>query len=131
VALTYEGHVHHAIAAAWFGTLSSEATLTFCRLTQLGLLRLLTAQAVMGDEVMTQPQAWAAYDRWLQDPRVELVYEPPDIEARFRALTRLRQPATKDWADSYLAAFASVGQLTLATFDEGLRRKARSAVLLW
>ena len=44
--------MHHAIAAAWFRTLSSEATLTFCRLTQLGLLRLLTAKAVMGDEVM-------------------------------------------------------------------------------
>ncbi len=130
VALTYEGHVHHAIAAAWFGTLSSEATLTFCRLTQLGLLRLLTAKAVMGDEVMTQPQAWAAYDRWLQDPRVGLVDEPPEIEARFRALTRRRQPATKDWADSYLAAFATIGQLTPVTFDRGLRAKAKSAILL-
>ena len=24
-------------------------------------------------EVMTQPQAWTAYDRWLRDPRVEFV----------------------------------------------------------
>jgi len=130
VALTYEGHVHHGIAAEWFEALSSDATLTFCRFTQLGLLRLLTAKAVMGDEVMTQPQAWAAYDRWLQDPRVELVDEPPELEPRFRALTRLRQPATKDWADSYLAAFATVGQLTPVTFDKGLGTKAKSAVLL-
>jgi hypothetical protein len=28
-------------------------------ITQLGLLRLLTAKTVMGDEVMTQPRAWA------------------------------------------------------------------------
>jgi len=49
VALTYEGHVHHGIAAEWFGTRSSGATLTFCRFTQLGLLRLLTAKAVMGE----------------------------------------------------------------------------------
>jgi toxin-antitoxin system PIN domain toxin len=130
VALTYEGHVHHRIAAEWFETLSPDATLTVCRFTQLGLLRLLTANAVMGDEVMTQPQAWAAYDRWLQDPRVELVDEPPKIEPRFRALTRLRQPATKDWADSYLAAFATIGQLTVVTVDKGLRTKAKSAVLL-
>jgi toxin-antitoxin system PIN domain toxin len=130
VALTYEAHVHHGIAAEWFETLSSEATLAFCRFTQLGLLRLLTATAVMGDEVMTQPQAWAAYDRWWQDPRVELVTEPPELEPRFRALTRLRQPATKDWADSYLAAFATMGQLTAVTFDKGLRTKAKSAVLL-
>lgn len=100
VALTYEGHTHHSNAAGWFATVSPDATLAFCRFTQLGLLRLLTAKAVMSDEVMTQPQAWAAYDRWLRDPRVECVDEPAEIEARFRALTRLRQPATKDWADS-------------------------------
>lgn len=130
VALTYEGHIHHSNAAEWFETLSPDATFAFCRFTQLGLLRLLTAKAVMGDEAMTQPHAWAAYDRWLQDPRVDFVHEPAEIEARFRALTRRRQPATKDWADSYLAAFAIVGQLTLVTFDQGLRSRAKSAILL-
>ena len=130
VALTYEGHRHHLIAADWFATLSADASFAFCRFTQLGLLRLLTASAVMGDEVMTQFQAWAAYDRWLKDPRVELVDEPAEIETRFRALTRLRQPAVKDWADSYLAAFATVGQLALVTFDRGLRSKTRSTILL-
>ena len=39
VALTYEGHVHHAIAAEWFRTLPPDATLVFCRFTQIGLLR--------------------------------------------------------------------------------------------
>jgi predicted nucleic acid-binding protein len=58
------------------------------------------------------------------------VDEPAEIETRFRALTRLRQPATKDRADSFLAAFATVGQVTLVTFDRGLRAKAKSAVLL-
>jgi toxin-antitoxin system PIN domain toxin len=130
VALTYEGHTHHSTAANWFATLSPDANLAFCRFTQLGLLRLLTTAAVMRDEVMTQPKAWATYDRWLEDPRVEFVNEPPEIEARFRTLTRLRQPATKDWADSYLAAFATAGQLTLVTFDRGLRSKAESSILL-
>ena len=130
VALTYEGHAHHRTAATWFAALEPDVSLLFCRFTQLGLLRLLTTAVVMGDEVMTQPQAWAAYDQWLEDPRVELVDEPAEIEARFRALTRLRQPATKDWADSYLVAFAAVGQLTLVTFDRGLRSKAKSAILL-
>jgi toxin-antitoxin system PIN domain toxin len=130
VALTYEGHTHHSNASEWFGTLPPDATFVFCRFTQLGLLRLLTAKAVMADEVMTQPQAWTAYDRWLTDPRVEFVDEPAEIETRFRALTRLRQPATKDWADSYLVAFASAGQLTLVTFDRGLRSRAKAAILL-
>ena len=130
VALTYEGHIHHSNAAEWFAGLSQDAGFVFCRFTQLGLLRLLSARAVMNDEVMTQPQAWAAYDRWLTDPRVEFVDEPADTETPFRALTRLRQPATKDWADSYLAAFATVSQLTLVTFDRGLRSKAKSAIVL-
>jgi toxin-antitoxin system PIN domain toxin len=130
VALTYEGHAHHRKAASWFGALEPAAGLSFCRFTQLGLLRLLTAEAVMGDEVMTQPQAWAAYDQWLQDSRIGFMEEPADTETRFRALTRLRQPATKDWADSYLAAFATIGQLTLVTFDRGLRGKAKSVLIL-
>ena len=130
VALTYEGHVHHLQAAAWFATLPADATMVFCRFTQLGLLRLLTAQAVLGDEAMTQPQAWTAYDRWLDDARIEFVGEPGDIDGRFRALTRRRAPATKDWADSYLAAFADAGRLTVVTFDRALRSKAKLAILL-
>ena len=54
----------------------------------------------MGDEVMTQPEAWRAYDRWQQDDRVELMNAPFKLEARFRTLTRRPGPATKDWADS-------------------------------
>ncbi len=130
VALTYEGHIHHSVAADWFAELPGHATFAFCRFTQLGLLRLLTAEAVMKDEVMTQPQAWAAYDRWRRDPRVDFIDEPTDLETRFRALARLRQPATRDWADSYLAAFAAASQLILVTFDRGLRRRAKSAILL-
>ena len=53
-----------------------------------------------------------------------------ELEAQFRTFTRLRQPATKDWADSYLAAFATVGQLTLVTFDKALRAKAKPTVVV-
>lgn len=130
VALTYEGHAHHTIAVDWFSTVDEGASLIFCRFTQLGLLRLLTAGAVMGDEVMSQPEAWTAYDRWQQDERVDFMDEPPGLEQRFRTLTRLRHPATKDWADSYLAAFAATGQLTLVTFDRALRTKVKPLIFL-
>ena len=129
VALTYEGHAHHSTAVEWFTTVNRDSTLVFCRFTQLGLLRLLTTGAVMGDEVMTQPEAWTAYDRWQQDDRVDLMDEPFGLEARFRSLTRLRNPAAKDWADSYLAAFAAAALLTLVTFDRTLRRKVKARVL--
>jgi len=130
IALTYQGHVHHARAAAWFSVLPVDSRLFFCRFTQLGFLRLLTAAAVMADEVMNQPQAWQTYDRWLQDDRVACLDEPPGLERIFRSLTRLRRPATKDWADSYLCAFASASQLTLVTFDRSLSRKAANSRLL-
>lgn len=130
VALTYEGHVHHVVARDWFDGLDPDSRLFFCRLTQLGLLRLLSAQALMGDEVMNQPETWGAYDRWLQDERIDFIEEPAGLESLFRTTTRLRQPAPKDWADSYLAAFAGASQLTLVTFDRALRTKAKPLVLL-
>ena len=84
----------------------------------------------MGDEVMNQQKAWGAYDRWLQDERVDYMDEPPGLENRFRSMTQLRHPAAKHWADSYLAAFAATSHLTLVTFDRAFRAKARPLVLL-
>jgi toxin-antitoxin system PIN domain toxin len=130
IALTYLGHVHHGRAAEWFSMLPADSRLFFCRFTQLGFLRLLTAEAVMGDELMNQRQAWQTYDRWLQDDRVACLDEPSDLERILRNLTRLRRPATKDWADSYLCAFASASQLSLVTFDRSLSRKASNFRLL-
>jgi toxin-antitoxin system PIN domain toxin len=130
IALTYEGHVHHVIARDWFGGLPPDSHVFFCRFTQLGLLRLLTAEAVMGDEAMNQQEAWGAYDLWRQDEQVDFMDEPPRLESGFRALARSRHPAPKDWADSYLAAFANASQVTMVTFDRGFRSKAKSLVLL-
>lgn len=123
IALTYDGHVHHAIAATWFDSLRSNSRLFFCRFTQLGLLRLLTAEAVMGANVLNQAQAWQAYDRWLADDRMSFAEEPSGVERIFRSLSRQGRPAPKDWADSYLGAFA-----TVVTFDHALARKATHSV---
>ena len=130
VALTHGQHVHHVIARDWFASLDADERFCFCRFTQLGLLRLLTAAAVMGDEVLDQREAWSVYDRWRQDDRVTFLEEPPGLEQRFRGLTRLKHPAPKHWADAYLIAFAERGQLTLVTFDRTFRGKARPLVLL-
>lgn len=131
VALTYDRHVHHGIARTWFEGLAPTARLFFCRLTQLGLLRLLTAPAVMGpDRAQSQQEAWKAYDLWLADERIEFLEEPNGIETQFRFLTRSLQAAPKDWADAYLAAFAQTWRLTLVTFDQGFQNKAQDLVLL-
>jgi predicted nucleic acid-binding protein len=94
-------------------------------------LRLLTTAAVLGeDKVLSQPQAWSVYDRWIQDDRVSYVDEPSGLAARFRFFAQYELPAPKDWGDSYLYAFAETGDLRLVTFDHGLRQKGTHVVLL-
>jgi predicted nucleic acid-binding protein len=107
------------------------ARLFFCRLTQLGLLRLLSAAAVMGpDRAKSQQEAWKAYDRWFQDERIEFLDEPGGLETQFRALTRSPHASPKDWADSYLLAFAFGADLRLVTFDQALHQKGTNVLLL-
>lgn len=130
VALTHGGHVHHQVATDWFEDLPEDARFCFCRFTQLGFLRLLTAEVAMGDEVLNQSQAWAVYDKWLDDDRVRLIEEPPDLELRFRARSRSRRASPKAWADAYLAAFAEASQLTLVTFDLAFRGRIKPIMLL-
>jgi toxin-antitoxin system PIN domain toxin len=130
VALTHAAHVHHLVVHDWFESLEGAGHLCFCRFTQLGFLRLLTAETVMGDEVLTQAEAWKVYDQWLRDDRVAFVDEPSGIERRFRARSRSRQAAPKAWADAYLAAFAEAATLTLVTFDRAFRGHLASLVLL-
>jgi toxin-antitoxin system PIN domain toxin len=131
VALTYERHVHHVVAGKWFEALAPTSSLFFCRITQLGFLRLLSLPAVMGaDHAKTQEEAWRAYDQWLEDDRIELLDEPSGLETEFRAITRPGNISPKDWADSYLAAFARASRLNLVTFDRVLQAKSGDAVLL-
>ena len=131
VALTYDRHIHHLTARQWFDHLAPMARLFFCRLTQLGLLRLLNSPAVMGpDLAKSQPEAWKAYDTWLQDERIEYLEEPRGLEAQFRRLTRSPHASPKDWADSYLLAFASAADLRLVSFDRALRLKDTNLLLL-
>ena len=119
LALSHDGHIHHAIAADWFR--GRDETLFFCRLTQLGFLRLLTNQQVMGVDVMSQAAAWREYHRWFEDERIEFHQEPdgPEFETLFQEFSSRGHRSPKLWADAYLAAFARAAGLTLVTFDRG------------
>ena len=87
LALASSHHVHAGSAAAWLdGVTSGEAA--FCRVTQMGLLRLLTNPKVMGADVLNQPAAWRVYDRMRSDVRVGFAVEPPGLEKVWRAETR-------------------------------------------
>ncbi len=48
LAVSYERQVHYSIAQLWLEGLDANARVCFWRFTQIGLLRLLTTEAVMG-----------------------------------------------------------------------------------
>jgi uncharacterized protein len=95
IALTFRGHIHHAAARIWLDSVSEDAEFCFCRLTQLGFLRLLTTSAIMGNKVLSQAGAWDVYDEWLENGRASYVEEPPAIELAFRSLSKSRQSLQK------------------------------------
>ncbi len=129
LALASSLHVHHQQAKRWYGSLEDE-DLVFCRFTQLGLLRLLTTQAVMGTATLTQRQAWHVYDAFLEDGGSRFLYEPRTLEDSFRTLSQRSSASPKDWADSYLAAFAHEIGAKLITFDKVLAARSKGAIVL-
>jgi toxin-antitoxin system PIN domain toxin len=130
LALSSPDHQHFSPAWTWYTALPDQTLLVFCRPTQLGLLRLLTTQSVMGQGTLTQAQAWDAYDRWLESAGVEFAQEPAELESLFRSFTGAQQASPKEWADAYLAAFSSAAGFPLVTFDRALAGKVEGTVLL-
>lgn len=121
LALVYEGHQHHKIAFKWFEQIENE-TLYFCRLTQLGFLRLLTQPGVMATEAKTLREAWNIYDILHDDARISFATEPADeeLENLFRKFSSAKEISPKRWSDAYLLAFASRMGIELVTFDRAL-----------
>lgn len=135
LALSDFGHEHNRDAWAWMGRIPSDSKLVLSRFTQIGLLRLLASQPVMGDAVLTLGQAWIVYDKWLGDPRVEFYPEPRDVDIAFRRATSpfAAQRASKAVGDCWLLAFAMEINATLVTFDRALfelcRKQGHTAVI--
>jgi toxin-antitoxin system PIN domain toxin len=129
LALAWERHAQAESARNWFEQTEGEQFL-FCRFTQLGFLRLLTTQAVMGKDVKTMVGAWEVYDEWCADDRVGFLPEPGGLDRGLKDLTRIRHASPKAWADAYLAAFASAASLKLVTFDKSLGAKSAGSLIL-
>ncbi len=130
IALTLRTHEHHEIANAWYETLPPATQLIFCRMTQLGFLRLLTTPGIAPKGAMTQTEAWGAYDLWTQAGNCAFRDEPFGLEIELRAFANRTTPSQKEWGDSYLAAFAAAASLELVTFDKALSQRAYRATLL-
>jgi len=121
IALIVAEHVGHRSAADWYAGPDWD-TLVLSRVTQMGFLRLLTNQHVMGKGVVDAGGAWEILDRIRQNRNIVFVREPPGIEEVWRGRTSSRAVGHNFWTDAYLAAFAEVAGLTLVTFDRGFTK---------
>ncbi|MEV0686071.1 TA system VapC family ribonuclease toxin [Nocardia sp. NPDC050378] len=115
LAAVYGRHVHHGAAVKWFE--GQSGGLVLCRMTQTGLLRLLSNPAVMDTEVLSRSEAWRVLDQLAADERVQWADEPAALEPVFRALSARNDHSHKLWTDDYLAAFAQASNASVATLD--------------
>jgi toxin-antitoxin system PIN domain toxin len=79
LALASRRHVHHAPAVGWLDT-TGEGETSSCRVTQMGLLRLLTNRRALGADVLEMAEAWSVYHRMTADSRIQLLAEPAGIQ---------------------------------------------------
>jgi len=121
VAIAAGGHVHHLPANDWFAA-QPGASVAFCRVTQAGMLRLLTNSSAMNGAPKTIEQVWDISDRLRSDHRIIFAEEPDGLEPLWKKLMTQRGVGPSSWTDAYLAAFAGKQPFSLVTFDHGLRR---------
>jgi toxin-antitoxin system PIN domain toxin len=124
LALTFDSHVHSPAGIEWFNALSGQICY-FCRVTQLGFLRLATDRRVIGVHALTLRQAWQKYDLLLSDARVSYADEPTGLETHWREWTQRKSFSPKVWNDAYLSAFARAASLEVVTFDKGFAQYKR------
>ena len=127
LALAVEGHPQHKAALKAWSQLTRPS---FCRLTQLGLLRLLCNPLVMGGAVLEPAAAWEAYEQLTHGGAAEFVDEPAGLDARLKCFANGAKAARDFWTDAYLAAFARCAGLRLVSFDSGFTRYKELAFLI-
>ena len=134
LALVYDEHLHHQAAWAWLesalGPASPNSELTFCRVTEMGFLRLLSNPGVMGKDVRTPQLAWDALVAYYQDPRIQFAPEPAGLRKAWQTFSRQHKHGVNFWTNAYLAAFAEIKGATLVTFDRDFRGYSGLAVKL-
>jgi hypothetical protein len=119
LALAVAGHPHHDSAVKAWGEMNRPA---FCRITQLGFLRLLCNRPVMGADTLGPDDAWSAYAQLLAGGVARFIEEPEGIEANLKYILKGATAGRDFWTDAYLAAFAKSAGMRLVSFDTGFAR---------
>lgn len=112
-ALLVPEHPYHAQARAYWEVAEEPA---LCRVTALGLVRLLTNPKAMDGKPLALEEAWGYYRALRETSGVPLLEEPPGLEATLGRWVVVGFPP-RLWTDAYLAAFAVAGGFRLVSFD--------------
>lgn len=120
LAMAVTQHPHHSAAATYWKELTGKRV-WFCRVTMLGLVRLLAQPKVMGNQALTLPDALAAYHRFASLPEIGFHAEPANCASELARRLSADLPA-RLLTDAYLAAFAESAGLRMVTFDKDFER---------
>ncbi len=114
IAVAADKHIHHKVANRWFTNIQADQVL-FCRITQLGFLRLLTNRHVMGKEVLSPGEAWAAYRAPRADRRIGHLSEPAELLELWDMFMPKLTNSPNLWTDAYLCACCYAANFTFVT----------------
>lgn len=116
LALIDADHEHHARARRYWEQ-EAAADIAFCRVTMLGLLRLLTNTRVMHGAPFSAPEAWNAYHAFASLPEVGFIEDSLDAEKRFELWSRRPDFPAHGWTDAWIAALAASAGARVVSFD--------------
>lgn len=128
VALAFTAHSRYRSARTWFDRTTGPCH--FCRVTQLGFLRIVNNPVAIPNLAVSQDEAWRLYDHFLAQARIDFANEPGGLDLLWRQWTQLPRFATNYWNDAYLVAFAIAGGYEVVTFDRGFTQYANLKVTI-
>ena len=127
LALAVREHPHHEAARRYWADARAESAaiglsglgpdLWFCRVTMLGLVRLLCQPRAVGPGALDPASAWTLYARYRALPFVGLLTDPEGCDDALQAVLATAPLPPRLWTDAYLAALARSAGLRLVTFD--------------
>ena len=125
LAAAFPAHPAHANSQKVLLEATPGSPALFCRATQQSFLRLVSTPAIFKayrSDPITNRDALSALAAFAALPQVDLIEEPPELEALWWRLAGLEEAAPKRWMDAYLAAFAIPAGLRLISLDQDFRQ---------
>lgn len=116
LALADPDHQHHARAKCYWHQ-ESLPEFAFCRVTMLGLLRLLTNSSIMAGKPFNPAGAWAVYEAFASLPETRFIEDSVSAEESFTRLTKAANFAAHRWTDAWIVAIAHSAGARVVSFD--------------